>query len=245
MIEQYGLVYYAMEVRTGKTFVALETAKIIHAKKVLFITKMKAVSSIKSDYEHYKKYYELTTINKESVHKIENPGSYDLIILDEAHGFGAFPKPGTHTKKVKAICKNKRIIFLSGTPHPESNSQIYHQFWLSDNSPFKDYRNFYAWHKQFGTLRQIRTSYGLANDYSIANYAQIKPHIDPFFFTFTQSDAGFSTKIDENIEYVEMLPITYQLTKKLQKDLVIQGKEHTILADTAVALQQKLHQLYS
>ena len=127
----------------------MEIARIIKAKKVLFITKIKAVSSILADYEHYKSHFELTTINKESVHKIEDPGSYDLIILDEAHGFGAFPKPGTHTKKVQQICKNKRIIFLSGTPHPESNSQIFHQFWLSSYSPFKDYKNFYAWHKNF------------------------------------------------------------------------------------------------
>lgn len=245
VLSNYWLVYYAMEVRTGKTFVALETAKLSQAKNVLFITKIKAISSIKSDYEHYKSHFNLTIINKESVHKLDNQKQFDLIILDEAHWFWAFPKMGTHTKNVQKICKNQKIIFLSGTPHPESNAQIFHQFALSSFSPFKDFKNFYAWHKEFWTPKQIYTSYGISNDYSIVDYDRIKPYFQHVFFTFTQKEAGFETNIQENIEYVEMLPITYKLTNKLKNDLVIEWNEHTILADTAVSLQSKLHQMFS
>jgi hypothetical protein len=39
--------------------------------------------------------------------------------------------------------------------------------------------------------------------------------------------------------------MTYSLTAKLKRDLVIQGKEDVILADTPVKLMMKLHQLYS
>ena len=39
--------------------------------------------------------------------------------------------------------------------------------------------------------------------------------------------------------------VTYKLTERLRKDLVIQGKEDLIMADTAVKLMNKLHQLYS
>jgi hypothetical protein len=42
-----------------------------------------------------------------------------------------------------------------------------------------------------------------------------------------------------------MQPQTAALVNKLKKDAVIVGKEHTILADSAVKLQNKLHQLYS
>jgi hypothetical protein len=38
---------------------------------------------------------------------------------------------------------------------------------------------------------------------------------------------------------------TYDMCDRLRRDLVIEGKEQVILADTAVKLQQKLHQMYS
>ena len=44
---------------------------------------------------------------------------------------------------------------------------------------------------------------------------------------------------------VEMSPLVYSLASRLKKDLVIEGKEETILADTPVKLMMKLHQLYS
>ena len=42
-----------------------------------------------------------------------------------------------------------------------------------------------------------------------------------------------------------MKPYTYDMTKRLQKDLVIEGKKETILADTPVKLMMKLHQMFS
>ena len=42
-----------------------------------------------------------------------------------------------------------------------------------------------------------------------------------------------------------MSDLTYSLTKKLQKDLVVEGSEETILADTPVKLMMKLHQMFS
>ena len=45
--------------------------------------------------------------------------------------------------------------------------------------------------------------------------------------------------------YVELNDSTYKIIDKLKKDLVVEGKEEVILADTAVKLMMKLHQLYS
>jgi hypothetical protein len=42
-----------------------------------------------------------------------------------------------------------------------------------------------------------------------------------------------------------MKPITYKLINQLKKDKVIQGKNETILADSAVKLMSKQHQLGS
>jgi hypothetical protein len=44
---------------------------------------------------------------------------------------------------------------------------------------------------------------------------------------------------------IELKDSTYKIIDKLKKDLVVEGKEEVILADTAVKLMMKLHQLYS
>jgi hypothetical protein len=69
--------------------------------------------------------------------------------------------------------------------------------------------------------------------------------LDPYFLTYTQEEAGFEQQVIEQVLNVEMKPSTYALCKQLKRDLVIEGKEHNIVADTGVKLMQKLHQLYS
>jgi len=81
--------------------------------------------------------------------------------------------------------------------------------------------------------------------YDKANKDKIDPIINPLRVIMTQAEAGFKSKVNEHFEMVEMKPITYSLCKKLIKDLVIEGNEEDILADTSVKLQQKLHQMFS
>lgn len=47
----FGCCYLSMECRTGKTITALSAADNFDAQSVLFITKLKAIPSIKADYE--------------------------------------------------------------------------------------------------------------------------------------------------------------------------------------------------
>lgn len=243
ILNDYKIVYLSMMVRTGKTLTSFEIAKLYGAKNVLFLTKKKAISSIENDYKNFGYKFNLTVINNESIHKIDD--IFDLIISDENHRNGAFPKPNKTTKIIKSKYSKLPMIFLSGTPHPESYSQIYHQFWVSDYSPFKQYSNFYKWSSNFVNVTQKFLGYAKVNDYSDAKYELIKPIIDKYFISFTQENAGFETSVNENIHYVEMLDITYDLIKRLKKDKVIQGKNEVILADTGVKEMSKLHQLYS
>ena len=143
VIAEHGFVYLAMEVRTGKTLTSLGIAKKMGAQQVLFITKKKAISSIKHDYQLLQPNFSLEIINYESLHKIE--GSFDLVVLDEAHSMGAFPKPSKRAKQVKIIIQknNPLVILLSGTPTPESYSQMYHQVYAIPSNPFKRFINFY------------------------------------------------------------------------------------------------------
>ena len=101
VLGEHGFVYLAMEVRTGKTLTSLGIAKEMGATRVLFITKKKAISSIEADYQMLKPSFTLEVINYESLHKTE--GSFDLVVLDEAHSLGAFPKPSKRAKQVKII----------------------------------------------------------------------------------------------------------------------------------------------
>ena len=177
------------------------------------------------------------------MHKIE--GEFDLLISDEHHRNGAFPKPNQVTKLIKENYSHLPMIFLSGTPHPESYSQIFHQFWVSDYSPFKE-PNFYKWAKTYVNVKDRHLGYAVVKDYSDAVYLLIKPFVKPYIITFTQEQAGFETEVKENILKVEMQPITYQIANKLKKDLFIVSKDgNEIIADTAVKLMQKLHQIYS
>ena len=239
----HGIVYLAMEVRTGKTLTALEIAKIYGSKNVLFITKKKAIKSIEKDYKDFGYTFNLTVINNESLHLLHD--EYDLLISDEHHRNGAFPKPNKVTQLIKQKYANLPMIFLSGTPHPESYSQIFHQFWISNNTPFGYYSNFYKWAKDFVIEKKKYLGYANVNDYSQAKMEIIKPIIEKYFIRFTQKEAGFETSVNENILYCNMLDITYNVAKQLKKDKVVQGVFETILADTGVKEMSKLHQIYS
>lgn len=239
----HGIVYLAMEVRTGKTLTALEIANLYGSKNVLFITKKKAIKSIEKDYKDFGYTFNLTVINNESLHLLH--GKYDLLISDEHHRNGAFPKPNKVTQLIKQKYANLPMIFLSGTPHPESYSQIFHQFWISNNTPFGYYSNFYKWAKDFVIEKKKYLGYANVNDYSQAKMEIIKPIIEKYFIRFTQKEAGFETSVNENILYCDMLDITYNVAKQLKKDKVVQGVVETILADTGVKEMSKLHQIYS
>lgn len=244
-LKDLNIVYLAMQVRSGKTATSLETAKLYKARKVLFLTKKKAISSIESDYINfgYDKHFDLVVMNDESMHKVD--GVFDLVIHDEHHRFGAFPKPGLATKTFKKMFYTLPQIYLSGTPSPESYSQIYHQYWVSASSPFFKYTTFYKWAADFVKIKQKHLGYGLVNDYSDANIDKIKEFTDKYTISYTQEQAGFKSKIDEETLFVKMKEATYEMCDKLSKDLVIEGKEEVILADTSVKLMQKLHQMYS
>lgn len=245
VLTNHYIVYLSMEVRTGKTLTSLETAKLFGSKNVLFLTKKKALKSINKDYEDfgYNNHFKLTIINNESLHTIDS--DFDLIISDEHHRCGTYPKPNNVTKLIKQRYSKLPMIFLSGTPHPESYSQIYHQFWISDNSPFKSWTNFYKWAQVFVTITEKNFGYAKIKDYSNCNYEKIKPIMDNYFITFTQKEAGFTSEVTEHILRVKMSDYTYSLIKRLKKDKIVQGKNEIILADTAVKEMSKVHQLYS
>ena len=237
-----------MQVRTGKTLTALSTLDgLFFVKKVLFLTKKKAITSIQNDYMALSPDYSITIFNYESAHHLTE--TYDAIVLDEAHGLGAFPKPCLRAREVAKIIErsgNPYVIFLSGTPTPESYSQMYHQMWvLGPRSPFAAYRNFYKWAADYVKVWQRMIAGNRINVYDNAIQEKVMEAMSPHMISFTQSEAGFTSSVSETVLYVKMQDKTYQMCDRLRKDLLIEGKDDVILADTPVKLMQKLHQMYS
>ena len=244
VLGEHGFVYLAMEVRTGKTLTSMGIAEGMGMKSMLFITKKKAISSIESDYKMYGPSFDLQVINYESLHKVQ--GKFDIIVLDEAHGMGAFPKPSKRSKQVKVLIQSNDplVILLSGTPTPESYSQMYHQVYSIPRNPFKKFVNFYRFCHEHVNVTQRPINGLYIRDYS-KGLPSIMDAMQPYFISFSQKEAGFKVDTKEKVMYVKMSPLTYNLAKKLQSDLVVEGKEEVILADTPVKLMMKLHQIFS
>jgi hypothetical protein len=167
------------------------------------------------------------------------------VIIDEAHSLGKFPKPSQRTLELIKIIKGQYIIFLSGTPSPESFSQLYHQFFITENSPFAKYSDFYKWAKDFVIVKKKFIYNREMNDYSNAIESEIDKHTKHLFINFTQKEAGFENRITEKILYVEMDAKIKKCVDILLRDKILEGKTGTVTADTAVKLQNKIHQLCS
>lgn len=247
ILKELHIVYLAMEMRTGKTLTALAIAEMLGKKNVLFITKKKAIKSIEADYEQLKPKYKLKVINDHFSNIEKEKPEYDCYIIDEAHGFGGFPKPSSKAKHLKALIKKNDIIMLSGTPSPETyGSQLFHQFYLSEYNPF-NIDSFYKWAKLYVNIKEKFIGGVRHNDYSDAKKDEIMRVVGKYFITYTQEEAGFKENIKEIVHNVEIDKRIYILIEILRRDKIYQFKnsEDTIICDTPVKEQNKIHQLCS
>ena len=177
LIETKRCGYLSGECRTGKTLVALSVVKNMELENVLVITKKKAIPSIKNDIAKINLNNVVDVTNFEQL-KNYRGSQWDMIIVDEAHSVGAFPKPSQRYQNILQL-RYKRIILMSGTPSPESFSQLYHQWSLA---PFawSAYQNFYRWADDYVDVFEKRIGTGIIiNDYSNANEEMIMRDIKP------------------------------------------------------------------
>jgi hypothetical protein len=121
---------------------------------------------------------------------------------------------------------------------------MYHQVSAIPGNPFRGCPTFYKFANEHVNVKER-----MINSLRIRDYSDGKPTIlelmKPYMISYTQKEAGFDSEVEEEILYVSLKPSTYAMIKKLKKDLVIEGKEELILADTPVKLMQKVHQLCS
>ena len=163
ILKELGYVYIAGKPRCGKTYTSiLICEKSDKINSVLVLTKKAAIpgwvkfieGNTRLKHQYYVTNYEqIGTYDKLKL----NAKDYDLVIIDESHNTGAFPKPSGRYKAIRKLCWDMPHIHLSGTAIVESPSSIYHQMFISKFTPFK-HKNFYAFHKEFGEPYYIKAA---------------------------------------------------------------------------------------
>ena len=250
ILKDRRIAYLRGEVRVGKTLTAMEAIRQLGVQRVLVLTKKKAIASIEADRDAYGLTDRVTVTNYEQAGKLA-ARSWGLVVVDEAHGVGAYPKPAKRFQAIRAM-HYSMVLLMSGTPSPESYSQLYHQFALG-GAPWGAYKNFYRWADRYVTVKQKRVGTGqLVNDYSHANAQMVLRDIEPLTVTVTQEQAGFTTEVQEHVHFVRMLPRTYRMARRIMADGVI-GRHgartkqagRVVLADTGAKAMSKLRQMYS
>lgn len=245
ILKSFNLVYLAMEVRCGKTATSFEICRLFGAKKVLFLTKKKALKSIESDYREflYKEHFDIVIINDESMHTIKD-NDFDIVIHDEHHRFSAIPKPGKYTKIFKERYSKLPMIFLSGTPTPETKMQWYHQFWVSDYSPFKQHI-FYKWFSDWGFVKkEFEHGFGKTNNYQstlevIQKYYAVQKR------KLSKNDEDYQNKVN-NLNRLQ--EIDERIQKETEKKLEDFVKPYLITytqkeSGFEVSVQEKIHKV--
>jgi len=248
ILKHNGIVYLSLEVRTGKTLVALTIADNYLAGKsvfgALFVTKKKAIPSIRADYDKGEFQYPITITNYENLHNVH--GEFDVVIVDEAHSIGAYPRPSLRAKRLKALVKRKAVIYLSGTPSPESYSQLYHQFWISQNSPWRFSANFYRWADDYVNVFTQNFRGIPTKNYSRAKQDKVWESCKHLFLSLTQEEAGFVAPVDEHVIRVKMQPHSVVAFQKLQDNHILyHGEDLVATVNSGADMINKLTQISS
>jgi hypothetical protein len=121
---------------------------------------------------------------------------------------------------------------------------MYHQVYGITNNPFKEFASFYRFCDKYVKVTEKRINGLMIRDYSNGS-EEIINAMKPYTINYSQKDAGFVVDTTEYILEVDINPKTYSMINKLKKDLVLEGAVETVLADTAVKLMSKVHQMYS
>lgn len=243
ILRTHKIAYLAGAVRTGKTLTALSVIKSVGYATALIVTKKKAIASIEADRDAMGLTDIVTVTNFEQLPKHAGK-SYGLLIVDEAHGVGSYPKPSKRFKDLQSIHRSA-VLLMSGTPSPESYSQLFFQYRLGAY-PWGRYKSFYQWAGDYVNIRQKYVGTGQkVNDYSDANKDKIMRDIGPLVVTMSQQDAGFRTEIVEHMHMVMMKPRTYRLAERIMKDGVIGSPRcRAVVADTGAKAASKVQQIY-
>jgi hypothetical protein len=181
--------------------------------------------------------------NYEQVSKIK--GVFDLVIMDEAHNVGAFPKPSKRTLEIRDIAYDLPLILLSGTPVVESPAKIFHQCFVTKYSPFAS-KNFYMFHKAYG-IPYSKFINGRELKFYDRTIPELMEKINEFCVFMTQEDAGIDASLQavDKVHYVALSDETKRLYNNLQYKRVIAIDGKDLVCDSIMKLRTSLHMIES
>lgn len=255
ILRENGIVYLSMEERTGKSLIGVLCAEESTISKVLIITKKKAMEGWDELINNYIHLCSYTVINYHSLHKID--GDYDLIIVDEPHAYiSGYPKTSKTWKMTHKFCKGKPLIYMSATSHAQGTQLLYHQFKLSDWSPWAKFKDFYAWYQHYAERDKaghVKTIYigpnRTAVDYTAVDHDRIWNDVKHLFITKTRKELGFKQEPNDIIHFIELDQQTKDVYNALMQDLVLEfthsetGKDYILSCDSPIKLRWALHMI--
>jgi hypothetical protein len=235
ILRKKGLVYIFGQPRVGKSLIALELYKQNPPKaqgRCIVFTKKNAIA----DWAKYQEFYNFDVINYEQVTKCD-PNAYNLVIIDEAHNFGAFPRPTQRISDFCRFCAGKPLIYLSGTPFVESPNAAYSQFCLSSYSPFRHFKNAYAYFKAHGT-----PDIAWISGKPIESYKKgvLPPIVNDYVVKVTYEDAGFKYQ-NKDIIHPLTSPTIHDILKGAADTHIVGDCVNEYPLDSISALMQFLH----
>lgn len=243
ILRKYRLVYLAMEERTGKTLTAIRTAEKLGATKVLVLTKLAPIKGWEDTLAAYA--HTFSTVLVTNYHQAKNvKGTFELVILDEAHNYiSGYPKRSAMNKEVAKLVKGKYLIYSSATPHAQGLQLLYHQFYLSSWSPFAQYKNAYLFHAALG-IPDLQWIGGVPREtYKKVKADEVLKLCQHLFVYATRAEMGYEKEPEDVLHFIELDPVTKDVYNVMMKDRVIELNGLELVLDKVAKLRATLHML--
>jgi hypothetical protein len=242
ILRAHGIVYLAMEERTGKTLTAILACEKSSVSRVLVITKKKALAGWQETLNAFPHMKQYTVTNYHQAKKFLDPSIFDLIILDESHNYiSGFPKVSKLWKDIANLTEEKPIIYISATPYAQGPHLLYHQFALSTWSPWRKYSNAYSWFRTYGLPNTIWLNSRQVEQYNKVKNSEVLLCCEHLFITKTRKELDFMQEPVDSLHYIQLSEKTKELYNRLQKDRILE--ELDLVADTVMKLRVSLHML--
>lgn len=240
IVKSKGICLLAGLPRTGKTRTAIRVAELSKCEHVLVVTRKNAIPGWRKELRAVTATKRYTVTNYEQVAKLT--GSYDLAIVDESHNIGRPGKPTQRLQDLRKKVYGLPIILLTGTPAAETLLSYYYQFCLSPKSPFAEYKNFYAFFKDYGEPRQIYVNGRMQETYTKGR-PEILAKVKPYIVTLTQEQAGIIHKAQDHVHVVKLNDDTKAMIDAIRTDQVIEIDRETVAFESDMAERAAVHQV--
>lgn len=243
LLREHLIVYLAMEERTGKTITAMLIAEFSSIKKVLVITKKKALDGWHDTLVNFKHDKVYTVVNYHQAHK-KDAKDYDLVILDESHNYiSSYPKVSKMWSAIKTLTTGKPLIYISATPYAQGPQQLFHQFALSSWSPWLKHKNFYTWFQLYGKPYTLPINGINIPQYDKVDVDLVTGCVDHLFITATRQELGFEFEPEDNVYYLDLEEGTRWAYNELLEHDLVKLSVGDLVCDTSPKLRTSLHQL--